>query len=132
MIDAVKCDRLAGFLIGAQREGYSLDTSWDMLLNSKQGQGILNDDYEFAVHHMGIASAKKAIKDIGKNYKRGHELDPDISTMLLLATFIETANKKFKIPYENIFKKISISEFMEKCGYVLGNYDDKLIKEYIM
>ena len=36
------------------------------------------------------------------------------------------------IRYKDMFKHISLNEFMKICGNVLGNYDDKLIKAYII
>jgi len=132
MIDTVKCDRMAGFLIGAQQLGYSLNNAWDLLLSSEQGNGLLNDEYAYAVHHQGIATAEKADASIGFKYKKGKPKNVNIDQMLLLANFIEFTNKTFNVPYKDIFKKISIQDFMKTCGAVLGNYDDKIVKGYIL
>lgn len=126
-----KKDRLAGFLVGAQRLGYTLNDAWDLLLHSREGSGILNDDYEFAVHHQGITSARKADAHTLKKYDKSHPSDPDIIQMKLLADLIERAHQQYKIPYEAIFNKMDPQTFMKTCGSVLGNYDDKLIRLYL-
>ncbi len=132
MIDKIKCDRIAGFLTGAQRLGYDIDSAWDLLLNSRQGIGMLNNDYEFSVHHQGITSAIKADADYGFGYNKTQQSEPDISQMNLLAELIEIAHNKFDVSYEKMFSKTKLSEFMRICGNALGDYDDKLIKAYII
>lgn len=42
------------------------------------------------------------------------------------------AHNKYNIQYENMFDKFNLDNFIEECGNVLGNYDDKLIKTYLL
>ena len=131
-----KPDRIAYFLIGALGLGYSLNDAWHLLLHSKEGLGILNNEYTYVVHFMGIPSAQKADKENGGKYNK---CIPDIDKIVeetfyleLLGEFIEFVNNYFHVPYDQIFNKMSIQDFYETCGHVLGNYDDKLYKRYLM
>lgn len=125
-------EKVTGFFIGALDLGYSYDDAWSLLLNSKQGQGILNNDYVYSVHHQGRVSADKADADLGNKYKKNSNIKATISQLELLAEFISLAHNRFNIEYADMFKNISLSEFMSTCGNVLGNYDDKLIKTYLL
>lgn len=84
------------------------------------------------MHIQGITSSKEANREIGHLIKKGKPLKMDVPTSNLLGNFIILAHEKFKLPYETMFSKCSISEFMDRCWYVLGNYDDKLIRTYLM
>ena len=125
-------EKVTGFFIGALDLGYSYDDAWSLLLNSKQGQGILNNEYAYSVHHQGRVSADKADADIGYKYKKDSNINATISQLELLADFISLAHNRFNIKYTDMFKNIPLSEFISTCGNVLGNYDDKLIKVYIL
>ena len=125
-------DKIAGFFQGALYLGYDYDKAWSLLLNSKQGQGILKNNYEFSVHHQGRVSAEKADKDIGDLYDKSDSIEADVNTLRLLADFIIMAHRQFKLKYSDIFKNMSLNEFMKTCGNVLGNYDDKLVKTYLL
>ena len=125
-------EKVTGFFIGALDLGYSYDDAWSLLLNSKQGQGILNNDYAYSVHHQGRVSADKADADLGNKYKKNSNIKATISQLELLADFISLAHDRFYIEYTDMFKNIPLSKFMSTCGNVLGNYDDKLIKTYIL
>ena len=66
-----------------------------------------------------------------KAYNKSHEEeDPDV--MMCLGNFIEFDHIEFKMPYKDIFKKCSIGGFRNRCRNVLGNYDDKLVKAYLL
>ena len=81
---------------------------------------------------MPRVSADKADADIGYKYKKESNINATISQLELLADFISLAHNRFNIKYTDMFKNIPLSEFMSTCGNVLGNYDDKLIKTYIL
>ncbi|MBO4395639.1 MAG: hypothetical protein J5819_04770 [Eubacterium sp.] len=125
-------EKVAGFFLGAMRMGYDYDDAWSLLLSSKQGQGILNNEYAYSVHFQGTDSARKANMELGTNYNTGTGIEPDIRQLELLADLIDIAHNRFGIEYKDIFKKTSLNDFMDTCGYVLGNYDDKLIKGYLI
>ena len=125
-------EKVAGFFIGALDLGYNYDDAWSLLLNSKQGQGMLNNEYAYSVHFTGRASADKADADIGYKYAKNSNIKPSVDKLTLLAEFICMAHYDFNIEYANMFKKTPLSKFMKVCGNVLGNYDDKLIKAYII
>lgn len=125
-------EKVAGFFIGALDLGYDYDDAWSLLLNSTQGNGILNNNYRYSVHLQGRASAEKADTDIGKKYRKTSHIKPEVIKLELLSEFISMAHERFGIPYKDIFKNISLNEFMRLCGNVLGNYDDKLITTYIV
>lgn len=127
-----KVERMGSFFVGAQQMGYSLNDAWSLMLNSTQGQGLLRGDYLYAEHLQGIATAHKADADIGDKYTERHVRNIDIDILYLLADLIEMANEQFNIPYEKVFEKCSINDFVSMCGNVLGNYDDKLIKRYLL
>lgn len=127
-----KCDRITGFFLGSLRMGYSMDDAWKLMLNSKQGRGILNEDYEYCIHHQGIVSAEKADKDMGYKFKKGVSTEPNIDNLYALADFIEIAHGEFNLPYATMFNKYPIGKFFDECGVLLGNYDDKLIKRYLL
>ena len=125
-------EKVTGFFIGALGLGYSYDDAWSLLLNSKQGQGILNNEYKYSVHFQGRASADKADEDIGYKYNKSSNIKATVTQLSLLAEFISLAHNRFNIKYTDMFKNISLNEFMNICGNDLGNYDDKLIKTYII
>ncbi len=95
----------------------------------KMSQG---GEYMYAEHLQGIATAQKADADIGDVYQNRSVRKINVEQLYLLAEFVEYAHDSFKIPYEKIFKKCDIETFMQKCGDCLGNYDDKLIKRYLL
>lgn len=125
-------DKITGFFMRALQRGYDYSDAWSLLLSSKQGQGILNNDYAYSVHFQGSASADKADKDLGCNFQRIYHIEPDINKLQLLAELISMAHYRFGIKYEDIFKNMNLDEFMKVCGGVLGNYDDKLVKTYLL
>lgn len=127
-----KIDRMTGFFLGSMRMGYSLDDAWKLMLSSKQGRGILNEEYEYCIHHQGIVSAEKADKDLGYKFKKGKGVEPNLDNLYCLSAFIEMANQDFDLPYETMFNKYPIGQFFDDCGVILGNYDDKLIKRYLL
>lgn len=127
-----KVERMGSFLTGAMLMGYSLFDAWDLMLKSVQGQGLLRGEYMYAEHLQGIATAQKADADIGDVYQNRSVRKINVAQLYLLAEFVEYAHDSFKIPYEKIFKKCDIETFMQKCGDCLGNYDDKLIKRYLL
>lgn len=127
-----KCNKIAGFFLGTLRMGYSLDDAWQLMQTSEEGQGILQDDEWYCVHVQGISSAKMADKKNGHKYIKNSILRPTVREMELLAKFIEGTHIKYNIPYSKIFSKYSIGEFYKKCGNVLGNYDDKLVRAYLL
>ena len=129
--DLIK-DKITGFFMRALQNGYNYNDAWELLLQSKQGQGILNNDYTYSVHFQGSASADKADKEIGNRFVKSHHIKPDVEKLLLLAELISLAHSRFGMRYENIFSNISLDDFMNECGNVLGNYDDKLIKTYLI
>ncbi len=128
----LKCDKLSGFLCGAMRLGYSLDDAWSLLLSSRQGQGILNGEYLYCEHREGIVSAEDADRDLGKYYTKNEVVDPDVDSIDLLAEFIENTHLWFKIDYKDIFNKYSIGKFYKDFGYLLGDYDSKLVRAYLL
>lgn len=128
----LKCDKLSGFLYGATQLGYSLDDAWDLLQKSKQGKGILNGEYLYCEHIEGISSAKRADRDIGFNYKKGSPKYYDLGDVDLLAYFIENTHIDFNIPYSDIFKKYNIGRFFKDYKHILGNYDSKLVRQYLL
>lgn len=125
-------DKVSGFLLEAALLGYSWDDAWSLLLNSKQGRGILNNDYTYSVHFQGMASAMKADADIGHLYKKNSHVEVTSRLTDLIADFIDTARYVFNIDYDHMFSRMSFGEFMATCGNALGNYDDKLIKAYLL
>ena len=125
-------EKVTGFFLGALRMGYDYNDAWSLLLNSRQGQGILSNEYEFSVHFQGTDSARKADACLGDKYSKDHKYKPDLEALKLLADLIDTAHNRFGIPYSEIFKKTSLNSLMETCANVLGNYDDKLIKAYLL
>ncbi len=125
-------EKVAGFFIGALDLGYDYNEAWSLLLNSTQGRGILSNEYKYSVHLQGRASAEKADADIGKRYAKKSKIKPDVIRLELLSEFIDMAHNRFGIQYKDMFKHISPNEFMRICGNVLGDYDDKLIKAYIL
>lgn len=131
-MDEIKNDKFAGFFIGAGKLGYSMEDTWKLMLNSRQGLGLLNDEYAYVVHHSGEATAIKADEEYGNSYKKQKPEKRTYEEMFLLGDFIENANKNFHLNYKDIFHNISITDFVNQCGYVLGNYDDKLIKRYLL
>jgi len=44
----------------------------------------------------------------------------------LLFEFVEFVHVEFQVDYKNIFQKMSVEDFFNEFGIVLGNYDDKL------
>lgn len=125
-------EKIEGFFIGALDLGYSYDEAWSLLLDSEQGVGILNNDYKYSVHLQGRASAEKADNIIGYKYKKSSNIKPDLLKLEMLANLIDLAHYEFKIEYKDMFNNISLSKFMEACGSILGNYDHKLIKTYLI
>lgn len=127
-----KLDRMTGFFVGALRMGYSLNDAWKLMLNSTEGTGILEENYTYSVHHQGITSAQKADKAHGQEYDHDSNEEDDIFRLSLLVDFIEMAHKRFNLSYSHIFDKMSIGDFYKECGIVLGSYDDKLLKTYLL
>ena len=127
-----KSDKIAGFLRGGCELHYSYDDIWKLLLQSTFGQKILQDDYRYVYHVQGRWTAREADREIGDRFEKQSTDMISVEQSNLLAELIETAHDRFAIPYEEIFQKTSLSGFMEQCGSVLGNYDDKLIKNYLI
>ncbi len=125
-------EKVTGFFLGALRMGYDYDDAWSLLLESRQGRGILSNDYEFSVHFQGTDSARKADVCLGDKYLKEHKYEPDLFKLKLLAELIDLAHNKNGISYKDMFKKTTLNDFMDTCGVVLGNYDDKLIKAYLL
>ena len=125
-------DRLAGFLYQALTMGYDYNNAWKLLLNSKQGRGILERDYTYFIHFQGRTDADKAEEDIGNTLVKTHDVEIELNKLDLLANFVYLADRDFHISYDKMFEKISLNDFMKTCGNILGNYDDKLIKAYLM
>lgn len=127
-----KSDKIAGFLMGGCELHYSYDDIWKLLLQSTSGQKILQEDYRYVYHVQGRWTAREADQEIGDRFEKHSADTMSVEQSNLLAELIETAHDRFAIPYEKIFQKTSLSDFLERCGLVLGNYDDKLIKSYLM
>ena len=125
-------EKLTGFLYGAVELGYDYDNAWKLLTNSPQGLGLLAGDYDYLVHFKGRVTAKKADSEIGNTLEKNYTMKTTVRSMESFAKFIEYAHDKFDISYDIIWNNISPNEFMLTCGSVLGNYDDKLIKTYIL
>ena len=127
-----KLEKMACFLFGGMRDGYGLTNTWDLMLNSKQGRGILEEDYVYVIRQEGYPSYQDAIQEHGNRYKkldtvRIYKLDE----LRLLAEFIERITERYNLEYEDLFRKMSLDDFMAKCGYALGNYDVKLYEIYL-
>ncbi|MDD6401469.1 MAG: hypothetical protein PUG10_07670 [Lachnospiraceae bacterium] len=127
-----KTCRIGEFLYEAIRMGYSYNDSYKLLLTSKQGIGILSDKYEYVIHHTGRTSAIKADCEYGINYNKSNQSKVNGNTCSLIAEFIQLCHRQYNIPYDKIFSKISLEDFMKQLGNVLGNYDHKLVREYIL
>lgn len=126
-------DKISGFFWKALDLGYDWKDAWDLLLNSEEGQGILNLDYTYLVHHSGGTSAIKANEKLGNNYKKNSNIEVnDIYLFTLLAEFILLAHEQFNIDYKDIFSKMDLNEFMKSFGIALGNYDSKIIKNFLL
>ena len=128
-----KCDKISGFLVGCLLKKMSLDEAWYLMLNSEQGRGILNNEYYYVYRLQGRTSAYKAIEASEVKFKK-HRIsyDLNIEKFNLLAAFIEDVHTKLNIPYEDIFKKMSIDKFFKKFGDFLGNYDLKLARNFLL
>ena len=125
-------DRLSGFFRQCLTMGYDYDGAWSLALNSEEGRGLLERDYTFFIHFLGAAVAVKANDSMGSSYDRSFHIKVNMRVLMLLADLIYRAHEQFKMRYEDIFKKMSPNNFMETCGNILGNYDDKLIKTYLL
>ena len=127
-----KVCRIGEFLYQGLLMGYTYSEGYDLFLNSEQGYGIMHNNYTYVIHHTGRTSAIKADKVYGNRYKKTWKGKADGDLCMLLAEFIQLCHNFYKIPYKKIFAKISVDAFMDKFGFVLGNYDHKLVKEYIL
>ena len=126
------CDRVSGFLYELLNYGYNYNEAWNLLLASKEGMGILNRDYTYFIHFQGRASADKVLQNLGKNLEDSKNIKIDVIQLKLLTNLIYMANKEYGIPFSDMFNKTELEKFIKKCGVVLGNYDDKLIKTYLL
>lgn len=126
-----KIEKMACFLYAGMDLGYSLHDTWNLMLTSKQGKGILNEEYIYVIRQEGMPSFNEALEEYGckktvKQIKRYRLAD-----LRLLAEFIELITETYQLPYEDIFTKMTIDEFMETCAIILGNYDFRLYEEYL-
>ena len=129
----LKVDKLVGFFIEFLDYGYDYETAWNYMLTEKEGQGILNEEYLYIEHQEGSISAKQVIERL--HLKRGSKkIKYSADTLELLGYLIEMAHtdERYMLPYEKIFSKYSINDFVTKQGYCIGDYDSKLIDAYLI
>ena len=131
-VDEHRSDRILGFLCRALELGYSYDEAWDLFLNSTQGKGIQENDPWYIEHLQGRPLAEKADRELGHNYKKMSNIDYDFDRLEALVYLIEMAHSQYNIDYQHIFSKMSLSEFMKECEVCIGDYDNKLIKIYLI
>ncbi len=126
---------LISFFIGALDDGYDFDGAWLLLLNSSVGQGILNHEDRYNGLE-GFDVVALAEQETGLVPDRLKAMDcsqwRDLRHLRNLANVVLLAHYRMGIPYEDLFHKMSINEFMFECGIALGDYDDKLIKAYLL
>ena len=128
-----KSNQIAGFLYEGLLMGYSLNTAWKLLLNSKEGRGILNEEVDYIYKYTGRACAMYADIEHGKEYKkRKREVNIVLDQIIRLGRFIEFVYIEYNLDYEKIFTKCSIAYFYKETHVCLGNYDSKLAEKYIL
>ena len=128
-----KSKQIAGFLYEGLLMGYTLNAAWKLLLNSKEGRGILNEEVDYIYKHTGRACAMYADIEHGKEYKkRKREVNIVLDQIIRLGRFIEFVHIEYNLDYENIFTKCSIAYFYKETHVCLGNYDSRLAEKYIL
>lgn len=127
-----KSNQIAGFLYEGLLMGYSLNTAWKLLLNSKEGRGILNEEVDYIYKYTGRACAMYADIEHGKEYKKRKRAIIVLDQLIRLGRFIEFVHIEYNLDYEEIFTKCSIAYFYKETYACLGNYDSRLAEEYIL
>ncbi len=56
----------------------------------------------------------------------------DYNHIELFVRFVLYAHDVMELPFENIFSKMKVNDFLNQVGTNLGNYDEKLVKNYLM
>ena len=127
-----KCLQISAFFATSLAMGYNYCDAWDLLLNSRQGQGILAEDWVYLTKHSGAYSAEEADSEIGYRYKKQSHIQFVPREIKSFGKFIENMHKMYKINYKDMFIKYSLDDFMSENSFVLGNYDRKLYEKYFL
>lgn len=86
----------------------------------------------YCVHHQGITSAQKADQKFGYKFKKGKPTEPKMMSISCFADFITNMHIIFKASYRDFFNKYPIGKFYDDFGNMLGWYDEKLFKAYLL
>lgn len=126
---------LTSFFLGALENGYDFNNAWLLLLNSSVGQGILNHKEKYkGLEGFDVVILAEQETGLSQDFSKNVDCSMWHSLWHLnnLSNLIFLAHFNMGISYDDLFKKMSINEFMFECGTTLGDYDDKLIKNYLL
>lgn len=125
-------DKIAGFFMQGRYLGYSYSDIYDLFLNSREGQGIRNNEYAYAVHWQGRYLFEVALEKSNKKYKKGKSeiLKPEFT--ISIARLLLMAHNEYDIEWNHMFDLISMDDFIKDKGIVIGDYDDKLIRRFLL
>ncbi len=116
---------MTDFLYEGLLLGYSYNDIWSSLVWI-----LSNPSCEVLRYHMlGRNAASQFLVCYAE---RNYNIKPDLFRLEALVLLIELAHNNFNMPYVKIFSKMSLDEFMDTCGDVIGDYDDRLIKMYLL
>lgn len=133
MIDKYKVDKIAGFFNFGWRDGYKTSDLWWLMRNSTSGRGMLNNNPLYTEHHQGSRSLSLAFEEINPTFEKENPPFGDhVDLSNLFGYFIEFAHGSFNLDYNHMFDKYPIDDFIKDFGFALGNYDDKIIKKYLL
>lgn len=118
--------------MGARELGYNLDDTYKLLTMSTSGRKILYEEYEYVYGTQGRVSAEEADEEMGHKFKKGKPGYISADLAELVADFIELAHYRHGLEYEKMFDKYPFGKFVNKYGFVLGNYDNKLIEQNLL
>lgn len=133
MNDYGKIDKMAGFFNFGWRDGYKTSDLWWLMRNSTSGRGILSNNRNYTERYEGSASLRKAFEEVKPNFNKIEKPEEDLYDLSNnLSEFIEFTHEKYNLSYDDMFKKCDIDEFVERFGFALGNYDDKIVTRFLL
>ena len=138
--EAWKTSQMGEFFARGAYEGYRLRDVWEMMLTTKPGRGLLIDeDYIYFEHNSGGTDFYLALEECKGKYPHKEQSLQHFKDLYgtgtraeLLAEFIEFAHSRFNLEYEKIFSKFDIESFFDRFGKFLGNYDDRIVRDFLL